>query len=164
MARLTLGIVAFREPDSGVEQTSAILVGRPEQAEAPLVRIHSECFTGDLWAACAVIAGRTEGRHSSHGRGWCGRAAALAQEGRGIGLVNKLRAYAMQDRGSTCSMPTGRLDGARMTQFPACRDHAKAIGIPRVRRRPTILKRLHRLSALGIEVVNREDIPSRPTG
>ncbi len=40
-------VVAFRAPDAGIEHL-AILIGRPEQAEAPLVRIHSECFTGDL--------------------------------------------------------------------------------------------------------------------
>ena len=83
-------VIAFRAEASAIEHL-AIVVGRPEDTDAPLVRIHSECFTGDLLGSMRCDCGeQLRGaihRMAEHG---AGIVLYLAQEGRGIGLVNKL--------------------------------------------------------------------------
>lgn len=92
-------LVLFRVPGIGTEHL-ALLIGQPEDSDTPVVRVHSQCMTGDLMGSLRCDCGpqlrgaiRTMGSHEG------GIILYLAHEGRAIGLANKLRAYGLQDNG-----------------------------------------------------------------
>jgi GTP cyclohydrolase II len=150
-------VVAFRAEGSAIEHL-AIVIGRPEETEAPLVRIHSECFTGDLLGSMRCDCGeQLRGaihRMAEHG---AGIVLYLAQEGRGIGLVNKLRAYTLQDRGLD-TMDANRVLGwgADERNFLVGANMLLEMGIKKVRLLTNNPDKIAGLTAYGIEVVGRE--------
>jgi len=156
-------IIAFRSPDG--EEHVALLIGafggRP-----PLVRLHSECLTGDVFGSLKCDCGpqlREALRLIAAAGG--GVLLYLRQEGRGIGLANKLRAYALQDRGLDTVEANQRLGFADDERDY---DHAaamlRALGIDKVRLLTNNSAKVAGLAAAGIEVVERvaHHMPANP--
>ena len=161
-------IVAFRAPDAGIEHL-AILVGQPEHSAAgaaPLARVHSECFTGDLLDSLRCDCGPQlrAGLRRIAAEG-CGVLLYLAQEGRGIGLVNKLRAYALQDRGLD-TLDANRALGwnADERSFLVAATMLSQLGISRVRLLTNNPDKLAALAACGVEIAEREPLVVEANG
>jgi GTP cyclohydrolase II len=162
-------VVAFRAPDSGIEHL-AILVGRPEQVYteggAPLVRVHSECFTGDLLGSLRCDCGpQLRGAIQKMAEEGAGILLYLAQEGRGIGLVNKLRAYAMQDRGLDTLDANRALGwGADERNFLVAATMLEQLGVGRIRLLTNNPDKVAALRACGVEIISREVHAFAPNG
>jgi len=149
-------IVAFRPADGGIEHL-AITVGDPDPKDPVLIRIHSECFTGDLVGSLRCDCGdqlrggiRTIAKHGS------GIVLYLAQEGRGIGLVNKLRAYKLQDQGNDTFDANELLgfDADERVYQPAAQ-MLSHLGVNRVRLLTNNPEKVSVLQACGVEVTER---------
>ncbi len=158
-------LVAFRALDQGIEHM-AILVGAPETQAAPLVRIHSECFTGDLLGSLRCDCGpQLRGAIARMGHEGSGAVLYLAQEGRGIGLINKLRAYTLQDRGLD-TVDANRALGwqADERNFYIAASMLESLGLRRIRLLTNNPEKVSALRACGVEVVERVAHEFAPNG
>ena len=147
--------VLFRETVADLEHV-AIIVGKPDPSEPVLVRLHSSCLTGDLFASLRCDCGdQLRGAIDRLGEGG-GILLYLAQEGRGIGLANKLRAYARQDAGLD-TIDADRYLGFRGDErnFAVAVQMLKALGIARIRLLTNNPSKISALRAAGLDVVER---------
>lgn len=148
-------LVLFREIDGDAEHV-AIIVGQPALHEPVPVRLHSSCLTGDLLGSLRCDCGDQLQRAIEHLAVAGGVLLYLAQEGRGTGLANKLRAYRLQD-GGLDTLQADRYLGFREDErdFQAAAAMLQALGIARIR---LLTNNPHKIDALrdaGIEVVDR---------
>ncbi|MBV8888194.1 MAG: GTP cyclohydrolase II [Alphaproteobacteria bacterium] len=149
-------LIAFRPGDGGSEHL-AILIGAPDPGVPVLVRLHSECFTGDLLASLRCDCGdQLRGGIAAIARTGGGVLLYLAQEGRGIGLVNKLRAYRLQDAGFDTVDANEQLgfDADERVYLPAA-EMLRQLGFSTIRLLTNNPDKVAALERCGIRVVER---------
>lgn len=122
-----------------------------------LARIHSECLTGDalfsMRCDCGSQLQAAMERIAEEGRG---AILYLRQEGRGIGLLNKIRAYCLQDKGADTVEANEELGfGADMRDYSMCKDMLEHVGIRRIRLLTNNPRKVLALQDLGFDVVER---------
>lgn len=149
-------LIHFRPSDGGVGHV-AILIGDPDPASAVLVRLHSECFTGDLLGSLRCDCGdQLRGAIAEIAKSGGGAVLYLSQEGRGIGLANKLRAYELQDAGFDTIDANEMLgfDADERVYLPAAA-MLRQLGFTRIRLLTNNPEKVTALTKCGIEIVER---------
>jgi len=149
-------IVTFRPQDGGIEHL-AIVIGAPDKEKPVLVRLHSECFTGDLLGSLRCDCGdQLRGAIQEIAKQGSGILLYLAQEGRGIGLVNKLRAYELQDNGLDTLDANEQLgfDADERVYIPAA-EMLKILGVQSVNLLTNNPLKVEALARFGVAVKER---------
>ena len=151
------GRVHVYRPGDGGEEHYAVEIGRPSQEGAPLVRLHSACFTGDVLGSLKCDCGpQLHAALREMGRAGDGLLLYLNQEGRGIGLANKMRAYALQDQGYDTVEANHRLgfeDDERDFRIGA--DILRRLGVSRIRLMTNNPAKVDMMTAHGVAVEAR---------
>jgi len=157
--RFTILGIQGRGPN---EEAVAIQHGRVKNGASPLVRVHSQCLTGDVFASerCDCRA-QLEYSLRKIAKEPSGIVLYLPQEGRGIGLINKLKAYELQDEGLDTVEANRRLGfAADSRDYDFAAAALKALGVRSVRLLSNNPDKIEQLERGGVRVVKR--IPCRP--
>ncbi len=162
-------IVAFRSPDDMREHV-ALIVGRQSADRAPLVRLHSECLTGDMFGSLKCDCGpqldaALAAMAAEAATGGWGVLLYLRQEGRGIGLVNKLRAYRLQDQGFDTLEANQRLGlPAEARDFAVAARMLELLGVSAIRLMTNNPAKVAAFEATGVAVAERvpHSLPANP--
>lgn len=152
-------IVGFRSTTSD-EEFVALVKGEIHPRIATLVRIHSQCLTGDVFHSlkcdCGPQLQRAMEMVQADGTGII---VYQQQEGRGIGIINKIRAYALQDEGADTIEANLRLGlDVDARRYDQCAEIIKMLGAQRIRLMSNNPEKVKALRVAGLEVVERVQI------
>jgi len=156
-------IIGFRSLIS-TEEFVALVKGDLRAGRPSLVRIHSQCMTGDVFGSVKCDCGRQLEaamkliEHAGHGT-----IVYQQQEGRGIGIINKIRAYALQDQGADTIEANERLGfAADMRSYEQCAEILLDLGLRAVRVMSDNPSKIQALRQAGIKVVERVPLEVEP--
>jgi len=157
LAVSSAGRVHVFRPRDGAEEHYAIEIGQPDRAAPVLSRLHSACFTGDVIGSLKCDCGpQLRAALAQMGDEGQGVLLYLNQEGRGIGLANKMRAYALQDQGFDTVEANHRLgfeDDERDFRIGA--EILKSLGFSSVRLMTNNPGKVRMMEATGVQVAER---------
>jgi 3,4-dihydroxy 2-butanone 4-phosphate synthase/GTP cyclohydrolase II len=158
-------ITAYRV-EATQEEHVALVLGSFEESDPVLVRVHSQCLTGDVFGSLRCDCGEQLHRSleliAGEGRGVL---LYLLQEGRGIGLLNKLKAYEMQDRHGADTVEANERLGlpADMRDYGVGAQILRDLGVRRMRLLTNNPQKYIGLAGYGLEIVERVPLEVPPT-
>jgi len=156
-------IIAYASSPDDLTPHVALVHENLDTSKPVLVRIHSECMTGDVFHSRRCDCGEQLDRALELAAEQGGVVIYLRQEGRGIGLINKLKAYNLQDKGfdtATANTHLGFEVDAR--QYGLAVEILHDLGIQRIRLLTNNPLKIEALGHSGIEVVSREPLIIEP--
>lgn len=150
-------IIGYENPLNGDSHVALVKGDLSSDYDAPLVRIHSQCLTGDVFGSSRCDCGdqlhEAMRKIQEAGKGII---LYMSQEGRGIGLLNKLKAYKLQDDGMDtveANLALGFPDDLR--EYWICAQMLKCLGIKKINLMTNNPRKINSMGKYGIEVVNR---------
>lgn len=161
----TFKIIGYKATARKRTSSYVVLVkGELSPTPVPLVRIHSQCLTGDVFSSTRCDCG-DQLKFAMRQINKAGNGVIIyhPEEGRGIGLLNKLSAYELQDRGADTVEANKKLGfGADERDYAACAAILKDLGVRSVRLLSNNPRKLRALEAAGIRVMERVSIEITP--
>ncbi len=157
-------IAGYRSVEGG-EEFVAVFRGDLSNGEPAAVRIHSQCLTGDVFHSvkcdCGPQLELAMQTIASEGRG---AVVYQQQEGRGIGIINKIRAYALQDEGADTIEANLMLGlGVDLRQYSQCVEILRGLGLTKVRAMTNNPDKIQAMRDGGLEIIERLPIEFEPS-